>query len=118
MIARGSRNDRHQLARVRETAPRVKGLGNLGQGTKWIHRHFVAWNGIEQRARKETSGAAISVPTIATMVTPAVIEGEAFPEGVAVLGAAVADANGIEGNSEGGGDSYGCRRRSEGRESA
>src|SRR5688500_20387481 len=104
MIARGSRNDRHQLARVRETAPRVKGLGNLGQGTKWIHRHFVAWNEIEQRARKETSGAAISVPTIATMVTPAGIEGEAFPEGGAVVGAAGGEEKGVGGAGEGRGD--------------
>jgi hypothetical protein len=97
MIAGGSRNDRKQLARVRETTPEVKGQANLCQGTKWIHRQCAALNGTEQRAGKERSGVGITVPIVAVPATQAVIAEEAFPEGVAVLGAAVADAKGIKG---------------------
>src|SRR5688572_21993423 len=104
MIVGDSRNERQQLVRVRERAPEVKGQASLCPGTKWIHRHFAAWNGIEPRAGKGHNAAGIMVPIAAVVATPAVIAEEVFPEGAAVLGEVVADANGMQGNSGGEGD--------------
>ena len=108
MIVVGSRNVNQQLVRVRERAHEVKGRASLGQETKWINRHFAAWNGIEPRAGKGRSAAGIMAPIAAVVATQAVIAEAVFPEGVAVLGEAVAGANGMQGNSGGEGDSSGA----------
>lgn len=118
MIARGSRIERRELVRVKATAREVKGQARLCQGTKWIHRHLTAWSETEQRAGKARSGAGITAPIVAVLVTQAAIAGEAFPEEVVVLGEAVADAEEFRGNSGGRGDCKRRRRRGEGEKSA
>ena len=89
MIAGGRTNVRQEL---KETAPEVKGQANLRHATKWIHRHFAAWNRIGQRGGKGRSEAGITVRIVAVLVTREVIEVVVFPEVVVVLGEAVADA--------------------------
>lgn len=112
MIARGRMNGRPE---VKETVPEAKGQVNLCHETKWIHRHFAASNAIEQRVGKGRSGAVTTVPIIAAVATREVIAAEAFREAVVVvLGVAVADANGMMGNSGGGGDFKRRRGSSEG----
>ena len=92
MIVGASRN-----ALIEETAPEASGQLRRRKGVLWIPQPIAISNVIAPHAAKECNEAATLALT--GVVGPEVTAAAAvdFQEGVAALGVAVADANGIQG---------------------